>query len=106
MACRSGENVLCRVWLNMGDLACLVTASYNGLQIACGRVGATVMPKCTAAAVVVVDVIMPDVVTTLEEALPESDGVGGAGGVGTDCCKKVCILLELRGGTYVLVTKR
>ena len=84
MACRRGENVLFRVWLNIGDLACLATASYNGLQIACGRVGTT---ACCPVADVVVNVIMPEVVAMLEDVLHVPDGVGGAGGVGTECCE-------------------
>ena len=68
----------------MGDLACLVTASYNGLQMAWGWVDAAVDGNVTAA--VVVDVNIPDVVVKLEEVLHVPDGVGGAGGVGTDGC--------------------
>ena len=77
MACRSGENVLCNVWLSIGDFACLETASYNGLQMA--------WVSTTVDAVVVVEAVGPGLVFTLETSPP--DGVGGAGGVGTDGCK-------------------
>ena len=82
MACSSGENVLCNVWLSIGDLACFVTASYNGLQIA--WVGVVGNICCPDAAIVVVDVVIKlDLLATLEVS---ADGVGGAGGVGTDSC--------------------
>lgn len=66
----------------MGDLACLATASYNGLQMAWGWGDVAVDGIVVAA--VVVDVNIPDVVVRLEEVLHVPDGVGGAGGVGTD----------------------
>ena len=77
IACRSGENVLCNVWLSIGDFACLETASYNGLQMA--------WVSTTVDAVVVVEAVVPGLVVTLETSPP--DGVGGAGGVGTDGCQ-------------------
>lgn len=77
IACRSGENVLCNVWLSIGDFACLETASYNGLQMA--------WVSTTVDAVVVVEAVGPGLVVTLETSPP--DGVGGAGGVGTDGCQ-------------------
>ena len=69
IACRRGVNVFCRVWLSIGDLEYLDTASYSGLQMACGWVG-TVVVACVLAEVL--------------QVVP--DGVGGAGGVGTDGC--------------------
>lgn len=68
----------------MGDLACLATASYNGLQMAWGWEDVAVDGIVVAA--VVVDVNIPDAVVRLEEVLHVPDGVGGAGGVGTDDC--------------------
>ena len=65
-------------------MACLVTASYNGLQIACGSVGTT---TCCPVANVVVDIIVAEVVAILVDVLHVPDGVGGPGGVGTECCE-------------------